>query len=335
MNFKIKMRVAINGFGRIGRAIFKIALDNKIDVVAINDIHGPKDAEYLLKYDSIYGRYQRKVNVKGDYLNVNGKKILILSERDLKKINWKKLKVDIVIEATGAFRDKKKIGQHLKSGAKRVIVTAPSKGVDITIVPGVNDKKLKKSHKIISVASCTTNCLAPITKILNDNFGVRHELVTTIHAYTSSQNLVGGSHKKPRRGRAAALNMIPTTTGASIAVEKVLPELKGQIGGLAVRVPVAVVSLIDLVAELKKDFTEAQVKTAFKKASNKEMRGIVGYTDEPLVSSDFIADLRSAVVDFSGVKKEGNLIKVLAWYDNEYAYSARVVDVIKMIENGR
>jgi glyceraldehyde 3-phosphate dehydrogenase len=325
------MRIAINGFGRIGRAIFRNAIERKIPVAVINHSHGVRDAEYLLKYDSIYGRFNGKVSVKGDYLFVNRKKILIIGERDITKLPWKKLKIDTVIDSTGAFKDRKSLSQHFKSGAKRVFVTAPSEGVDITVVPGVNDNKLNKSDKIISVASCTTNALAPVTKILMDSFGVKNEVMTTIHAYTSSQSLVGGSHKKPRRGRSATLNLIPTTTGASIAVEKVLPKLKGAISGLAVRVPVAVVSLVDVVAQVKKKVTVNMIKQAFKKASKKEMKGIVGYTDENLVSSDFIGDSRSAIVDGNSIQVEGELVKVLVWYDNEWGYSNRVLDVVKKL----
>jgi glyceraldehyde 3-phosphate dehydrogenase len=325
------MRIAINGFGRIGRAVFRSSVERKIPIAVINHSHGVRDAEYLLKYDSIYGRFNGKVSVKGDYLIVNGKKVLIIGERDASKLPWKKLKIDTVIDSTGAFTDRKSLSQHFKSGAKRVFVTAPSEGVDITVVPGVNDDKLHSSDKIISVASCTTNALAPVTKILMDSFGVKNEVMTTIHAYTSSQHLVESSDKKPRRGRSATLNLIPTTTGASIAVEKVLPKLKGAISGLAVRVPIAVVSLVDVVAQVKKKATVNLVKQAFKKAAKKEMKGIVGYTDEALVSSDFIGDSRSAIVDGNSIQVEGELVKVLVWYDNEWGYSNRVLDVVKKL----
>ena len=323
------MRVAINGFGRIGRAIFKIALERKVNIVAINAVHGAEDAAYLLKYDSLYGKYNKKVEVKGDNLVVGDKKIIVLSERDPTKLPWKKLKIDLIIDSTGVFRDRKGLSQHFKAGAKKVIVTAPSKGVDITLVPGVNDSKLSKRDKIISVASCTTNALAPVTKVLNDEFGVKNELMTTIHAYTDSQKLLGGSHKKPRRGRAAALNLIPTTTGASVAVGNVLPKLKGSIEGLAVRVPVAVVSLIDVVAEVKKPVSVEKVKSAFKKVAKGKMKGIIAYTEEPLVSSDFIGNSNSAIIDGQSIQVNGDLVKVLAWYDNEYGYSNRVIDCAK------
>ena len=326
------MRIAINGFGRIGRAIFRSAVERKIPISVINNPHSVKDSEYLLKYDSIYGKFPGKVSRKGDYLIVNGKKILIVSERDPKKLPWKKLKIDIVIEATGAFRDKESLSQHFIGGAKKVIVTAPSKGVDITIVPGVNSKKLKKSHKIISVASCTTNALASVTKVFNDNFGVKNELVTTIHAYTSSQHLVEESDEDHARGRSAVLNLIPTTTGASVAIEEVIPKLKGNISGLSIRVPIAIVSLVDAVMQLKKPVKLEKIKEVLKKASKKEMKGIIGYTEEDLVSSDFIGDPRSAIVIGDKIQVEGNLVKVLVWYDNEWGYSNRVLDVVKMLK---
>ncbi|MAG07596.1 type I glyceraldehyde-3-phosphate dehydrogenase [Candidatus Pacearchaeota archaeon] len=322
------MRVAINGFGRIGRAVFKAAIERGINVVAINNPHGAEDSEYLLKYDSVYGRYDKKVESGKDFIKINGKKVIVIGERDVAKLPWKKLKIDVVVDATGAFRDGESLSGHLKAGAKRVIVTAPSKGVDIVVVPGVNADKLRASHKIISVASCTTNALAPVTKILDDAFKIKSELMTTIHAYTDSQKLLGGSHKKRRRGRAAALNLIPTTTGASVAVESVLPKLKGDISGLAVRVPVAIVSLVDVVAEVKKPVSVDKVKSVFKKSARGQYKGIVGYTEEDLVSSDFVGDTRSAIVDGQSIQVKGDLVKVLAWYDNEFGYSNRVVDVV-------
>jgi glyceraldehyde 3-phosphate dehydrogenase len=325
------MRVAINGFGRIGRSVLKIALKKGVNVVAINNSHGAEDSEYLLMHDSIYGPFEQKVTSKKDSLFIGKKKIIVLGERDPSKLPWKKLKVDVVIDATGAFTDKQSLSMHLEAGAKKVIVTAPAKNPDIVVVPGVNDKDLKKNHKIISVASCTTNALAPITKILHDNFEVKSELMTTIHAYTDNQNLLGGSHKNRRRGRAAALNLIPTSTGASTAVESVLPQLKGNISGLAVRVPVAIVSLVDIVAELKKPFTVDKVKSVLKKAAKGKYKGIVSYTEEDLVSSDFIGNSNSSIVDGLSIQKSGNLVKVLTWYDNEYGYSNRVVDVLKRL----
>ena len=329
------MKVAINGFGRIGRIIFRIAFDRGVDIVAINDVHGVKNAAYMLKYDTVYGRYDKKVSIKGKNLIVNGKTIEVISERDVSKLPWKKLGVDIVIESTGVLRDPKEISKHQKSGAKYVIVTAPCKGgkPDITVILGVNSDKLKKEHKIISVASCTTNCLVPIVKVLNDKFKIKWAMMTTIHAYTNDQDLQDSSNKKIRRGRAAAQNIIPTTTGASESVTEVIPELLGKIKGLAIRVPVICGSLIDLTAELERNFTVNQINNEFKKLSEGKMKGIIGYSEDPLVSSDIIGDSRSAIIDSLTTAKDGNLIRVLAWYDNEYGYSCRVVDVIKMLEN--
>jgi len=329
------MRIAISGFGRIGRVIFRIAFDKGLDIVAINDIHGAENAAYMLKYDTVYGRYDKKISVKGKNLVVDGKTILVLSEKNPAKLPWKKLGVDLVVESSGAFRERKEICLHQKSGSKYVIVTAPCKGrkPDITVVPGVNSDKLKKSHKLISVASCTTNCLVPIVKILNDKFKIKWAMMTTIHAYTNDQALQDSPHKRIRRGRAGAQNIIPTTTGASQSVVEVLPELLGKIKGLAIRVPVICGSLIELTAELKKNFTVNQINNEFKKLSEGNMKGILGYSEDPLVSSDVIGDSRSAVIDSLITEKDGNLIRVLAWYDNEYGYSSRVVEVIEKLEN--
>ncbi|MFH1376602.1 MAG: type I glyceraldehyde-3-phosphate dehydrogenase [Candidatus Woesearchaeota archaeon] len=325
------MRVAINGFGRIGRVVFKLALEKKVNIVAINDVHGPEDAAYLLKYDSTYGRFNGKIKSTKDSIIVNGKKILVLSERDPLKLPWKKLKVDVVVESTGAFTEKEGFLQHLEAGAKKVVITAPAKGQDITIVPGINHKKLKNKHKTISIASCTTNCLAPVLKVLNNKFKIKNALMTTAHAYTNSQGLLDGYHKKPRRGRSAAMNIVPTTTGASQAVIEAMPEMKGKIDGMAMRVPVAAGSIIDLTAELKKRFDVDKINKAFKEASQKELKGILNYTEEELVSSDIIGDSHSVVIDGLNTRKIGKLVKVLAWYDNEFGYSCRVVEVIKML----
>lgn len=325
------MRIAINGFGRIGRTIFKIALQEKLNVVAINDVHGPEDAKYLFKYDSVYGRFKGNVRTKGNYLIVNGKRIQVLSEREPSNLPWKKLNVDIVIESTGVFTEREGSIKHLEAGAKKVLITAPSDSPDITIVPGVNHNKLRKEHSLISIASCTTNCVAPVAKVLNDKFTIKNALMTTAHAYTSSQALLDGSNKKMRRGRAAAVNMIPTTTGAADAVTEALPELKGRIYGLAIRVPIACGSIIDLVAELKKDFTTKSINNAFRKSSRSELKGILEYSEDEIVSSDVIGNSHSAVIDGLSTQKQGKMVKVLAWYDNEYGYSCRVVDVIKML----
>jgi glyceraldehyde 3-phosphate dehydrogenase len=325
------MNIAINGFGRIGIAVLKVCLERKLPVTTINDPHGVESAAYLLKHDTVYGRYDKEVKIDKDFLVVAGKKIKVIAERELEKINWKALKVNVVIESTGAFTDKENASKHLKSGAEYVLITAPSKDPDVTIVPGVNHKKLDKSHKIISVASCTTNCLTPVLKVLHDNFTINRALMTTVHAYTNDQVLHDQSHKKRRRGRAGALNMIPTSTGAAEAVAAVMPELNGKVNGLAVRVPVPVGSLVDLVAELDKSFDVKSVNVAFKKASEKELKGILEYSEEELVSSDVIHNSNSALFDSLSTQADGNLVKVLAWYDNEYGYSCRVVDVIQMI----
>lgn len=325
------MKVAINGFGRIGRTVFKIALQRGVNIVAINDVHGPGDAAYLLKYDSVYGPYDKEVRVGKDYISVGGKRIKVLSEREPEKLPWRKLKIDGVVESTGAFTDRKDAAKHLKAGAKKVIISAPAKYPDITIVPGVNEKKLMKKHKIISMASCTTNCLAPITKVLNDKLGIEKAFMTTVHAYTNDQGLHDTSHKKPARGRAAAANIVPTTSGATEAVIQTIPELKGKLTGLALRVPVICGSIVDLVAKVKKSFNVKMVNKILKKAAEKELKGIIQYTEEPLVSSDIIGNTNSAIVDGSNTQKLGDLVKVLAWYDNEWGYSCRMVDVIKML----
>lgn len=331
---EVIMKVAINGFGRIGRTVLRVCLERGIEVVAINDPHGIKDAEYLLKFDSIYGKYPKKVSVKGDCLIVGGNQIKIIQQRDIRKLNWEKFNVDIVIESTGVFTKPKDARVHLKKGVKYVLVTAPCKQgkPDLTLVPGVNDNKLNKKCKLISIASCTTNCLVPVVKVLNDGFKIQRALMTTIHAYTNDQTIQDAFHKKLRRGRAAAQNIIPTTTGASQSVVEVLPELLGKINGLAVRVPVEDGSLVDLVAEIKKKATVSQINKEFEKASKGKMKGILEYSKDELVSSDVIGNSHSAVIDSLSTQVNGNLVKVLAWYDNEYGYSCRVVDVIEKIK---
>ena len=328
------MRIAINGFGRIGRIVFKVMFERGMNVVAVNDVHGSEDAAYLLKYDSVYGKYGKSVVVKGKNIVVGGKKILILSEREPEKLPWKKLGVDVVVEATGAFRSPDEARRHIKAGAKYVLITAPVKEgkPDLTIVPGVNDEMLKKEHKLISVASCTTNCLAPMVKVLDDSFGLVKGFMTTVHAYTSSQGLVDGSARKPRRGRAAAVNIVPTTSGATDAVVEVLPKMKGKLNGVALRVPVSVGSLVDLVAELKDKADVKKINSAFQKAASGKMKGIIEYSDEELVSSDVIGNSHSTVFDSLDTQVNRNLVKVLAWYDNEWGYSNRVADVVKMLQ---
>ncbi len=326
------MRIAINGFGRIGRQILKIALERKLNVVAINDTHGAESSAYTLKYDSVYGKYDKKVDVKGANIVVDGKTILVLSERDPAKLPWKKLGVGIVIESTGAFTNAKDAMGHIKAGAKKVIITAPAKDPDLTLVPCVNDNWLKSNHKIISVGSCTTNCAATVARALIDAFGVKYAMLTTVHAYTNDQVILDNAHHNVRRGRAAAMNLIPTTTGAAEAVIAVIPELKGRMTGLTVRATLASGSLTDLTMEVTKKTDIAGVNKVLEKASKSTFKGIIEYSTEALVSSDIIGNPHSAVVDSLSTQVDGNLIKVLAWYDNEFGYSNRVVDVLERMK---
>ncbi len=329
------MKIAINGLGRIGRPVLKICLEKGIDVVAVNDLADAKNLAYLLKYDSVYGNYNKKVEAGKDFLKINGKKILVFSVKEPEKLPWKKLGVDVVIESTGLFEDEGY--KHLKAGAKKVIISAPSKKCDVTIVLGVNEEKLKKEHRIISMGSCTTNCLAPVAKVLNDNFGIKKAFMTTVHAYTNDQKILDVPHKKLRRGRAAGVNIIPTTSGATISVAEAIPGLKGKMDGLALRVPVACGSIVDFVAELNKSATKEQINAAFKKAASGKMKGILEYTEDEIVSSDIIKNPHTSIVDglstqVLGSGKSGNLVKVLSWYDNEYAYSCKLVDLIKRLK---
>ena len=327
-------RVAINGFGRIGRATFKAALDKKakFKIVAINDLTTPENLAYLLKYDSAYGTYEKKVSATENALVVNGVKYPVLSEKDPKKLPWKKMKIDTVIESTGIFTDSKGAGQHITAGAKSVVISAPTKSAEVpTVLRGVNDKGMQKA-RIISNASCTTNCIAPPIAILNNAFGVEKSLMTTVHGYTANQNLIDGPHRKdPRRGRAAALNIVPTTTGAAIATTKAIPELEGMFDGISIRVPVPVGSISDITAVLKKDVTVEQINKEFKKASKHPLyKGILGVTEEPIVSTDIIGSPYSSIVDLSFTKVVGgNLVKILAWYDNEWGYSCRLVELVE------
>jgi glyceraldehyde 3-phosphate dehydrogenase len=326
------VKVAINGFGRIGRAIFKIALENKIDVVAINDLAEPKALAYLLKFDSVYGNYDKAVEFGKDFIKVGNKKINIFSEKDPEKLPWKKLGVDIVIESTGVFTDREGAGKHIKAGAEKVIISAPGKNPDITIVLGVNEKELKKEHKIISMASCTTNCLAPIVKVLNDSFGVEKGYMTTVHAYTNDQVILDIPHKKLRRGRAGGVNLIPTSSGATTSVTEVIPELKGKLDGLAIRAPVPCGSIVDFVAILKKPATKEEVNSIMKKEAQGKLKGILQYSEDELVSSDIIKNPNSSIVDSILTQANGNMVKVLSWYDNEYGYSKRIVDLVKYLK---
>ncbi|MCW1928494.1 glyceraldehyde-3-phosphate dehydrogenase [Bhargavaea beijingensis] len=326
--------IAINGFGRIGRMVFRQAiLEDGLNIVAVNASYPPETLAHLLKYDTIHGKFEGDVLTEEDALVVNGKRIQLIAERDPAKLPWEELGVDIVIEATGKFNSRDKAALHLEAGAKKVILTAPGKNEDVTIVMGVNDDKLDLDrHDVISNASCTTNCLAPVAKVLNDEFGIDSGLMTTVHAYTNDQNNIDNPHKDLRRARAAAESIIPTTTGAAKALSLVLPELKGKLHGMALRVPTPNVSLVDLVVDLNRDVSVEEVNDAFIRAAEGPLKGILGYTTEPLVSSDFKTDSRSAIVDGLTTMIMGDRkVKVLAWYDNEWGYSARVVDLTKKV----
>jgi glyceraldehyde 3-phosphate dehydrogenase len=329
------MRVAINGFGRIGRSVFRIldAADD-IEVIAINDLFDNDVLAYLLKYDTVMKGFGQDVKVEGDLLITPNEKVKMLAIRDPKSLPWKELEIDVVVEATGIFRTRESLVPHLEAGAKRVILTVPSKDeIDCTVVIGVNDDELKPEHKIISNASCTTNCLAPMAKVLNDNFGIVEGLMTTTHAYTNDQRLADVPHKDWRRGRAAAENIIPTTTGAAKAVGKVIPELKGKLDGMAQRVPVPDGSIVDLVVEVEKDVTVADIHAAVRVAANSEiMKNVLLYADDILVSSDIVGNSYSSIYDPEFTKVVGGrIVKTLNWYDNEWGYSNRVVDLIRMI----
>jgi glyceraldehyde 3-phosphate dehydrogenase len=325
-----KMKVAINGLGRIGRPVLKLCLDKGIKVVAVNDLTDAKTLAHLLKYDSVYGVYNGDIEVGDGCLKVNGRKIIVLAEPDPANLPWKNLGVDVVVESSGAFTDHEGAYKHIAAGAKKVIITAPGKNSDVTLVLGVNDKSLKKEHQIISLASCTTNCLAPVAKVLNDKFGIKKGFMTTVHAYTNDQRILDLPHKDLRRARAAAVNIIPTTSGATKSVAEAIPELKGKLDGLALRVPVACGSVVDFVAELDKNVTAEEINNAMKQAADKELKGILKYTEQEIVSSDIIGNPHSSIFDSSLTQVlENNFVKVISWYDNEYGYSNRVVDFIK------
>jgi len=329
------IRVAINGFGRIGRLLYRAAMERKanIDFVAVNDITDAKSLAHLLKYDSVHGRPPFDVTVEKETLIVDGKRVQVLSQRDPAQLPWKDLDVYLAVESTGLFTDRESASKHLQAGAKKVLVSAPAKNPDITIVLGVNEDKYDhKKHNILSNASCTTNCVAPVAKVLNDNFGVRAGLMMTAHAYTSDQRLVDLVHRDPRRARAAPLSIVPTTTGAAVAATLVLPELTGRMDGIALRVPVPNVSVVDLTAVLKKDVTKEEVNAAFKRAAEGELKGILDYTEDPIVSIDVNHNPYSAVVDgLCTMITGGNLVKVLAWYDNEWGFSCRMAELIELI----
>ncbi len=330
------IKIGINGFGRIGRQITRIIFEQfagEFDLVAVNDLTDSGTNAHLFKYDSTYGRFNGTVKHDESSITINGDKITVLSERDPAKLPWKDLGADIVIEATGVFRDRDGAGKHLSAGAKKVIISAPAKNEDITIVLGVNDDKYDPAkHHIISNASCTTNCLAPAAKVIHDNFKIVRGLMTTIHSYTNDQRILDLVHKDLRRARAAGLNIIPTTTGAARAVALVIPDLKGKFDGFALRVPTATVSIVDFVANVEKTPASVdEVNAAFKAAAQGPMKGILGYSDEPLVSSDYRGDPRSSIVDGLSTMVKDDMVKVIAWYDNEWGYSTRTVDLAKMI----
>ena len=325
------VKVGINGFGSIGRRVLRIAHGNpEIEIVAINDLTDAKTLAHLLKYDTNYGTFQVDVKSEDNFLIVDGKKIEVTAHRNPADIPWGERGVDVVIEATGVFRSKDQCQAHIDAGAKKVLITAPAKNEDITIVMGVNEKDYDpNNHHIISNASCTTNCLAPFAKIINDKFGIVKGLMTTVHSYTNDQRLLDLPHEDLRRARAASQSIIPTTTGAAQAVSLVLPELKGKFNGFAMRVPTPTVSVVDMTVELANPTTAEEINAAFKEASENELKGILQYTDEPLVSTDFKGSPYSSIIDgLSTMVMEGNMAKIVSWYDNEWGYSCRVVDLI-------
>ncbi|MFD1737134.1 glyceraldehyde-3-phosphate dehydrogenase [Bacillus salitolerans] len=329
-------RIAINGFGRIGRMVFRNAIqEDQLEIVAINASYPAETLAHLIKYDTVHGKFDGEVIPHGDSLIVNGKRVKLLSSRDPLELPWKELNIDIVIEATGKFNSKEKAMLHVQAGAKRVILTAPGKEEDVTIVMGVNEETLDiQNHIVISNASCTTNCLAPVAKVLEEQFGIENGLMTTVHSYTNDQKNLDNPHKDLRRARACAQSIIPTTTGAAKALAKVLPNLQGKLHGMALRVPTPNVSLVDLVVDVKKDVTVEEVNQAFMTASKGSLYGVLDITDEPLVSIDFNTNSHSAIVDGLSTMVMGNRkIKVLAWYDNEWGYSTRVVDLTKFVSS--
>ena len=328
------IKVGINGFGRIGRNVYRVIAEREgIDVLAINDLADARTLSILLKYDSVHGRFKGDVEAKDDVLVVKGKEIRLTKERDPVKLPWKELGVEIVIESTGIFTKKADCEKHLEAGAKKVILSAPAKDqLDATIVMGINENYLKPEHEIVSNASCTTNCLGPLAKVINDNFGIEKGLMTTIHAYTNDQKVTDLMHSDLRRARAAAINIIPTTTGAAKAIGEVIPELKGKLDGMAMRVPVANGSVTDLVVSVKKKVSIEEINNVFKAASENELKGILEYCVDPIVSSDIIDNAHSCIFDsLSTYVIGGNLVKVIGWYDNEWGYSNRMVDLIELI----
>lgn len=337
-----KSRLAINGFGRIGRCFLRSAIKDKefmkmIDVIAINDLTDAKTLAHLFKYDSVFGRFEGNVSADhGNSLSINGLEIAVLSEKDPSKLPWKDMKIDIVLESSGKFSDAKQAEKHItEAGAKRVIISAPAKGPDATIVPGVNENKFdKEKHNIISMASCTTNCLAPVVKIINDRFGIEKGYMTTTHAFTNDQKLLDLPHKDLRRARSATMSIIPTTTGAAKAIGVIIPELEGKIDGMALRVPVSSGSIADMVFTLKKDVSKEEINDALKQASEANMKGVLEYTEDPIVSADVIGNPHSSIVDGLSTMVLGdknNVVKILSWYDNEWGFASRLVSLIKFI----
>jgi len=329
------VKVGINGFGRIGRLVLRSALENKvkdIDIVAVNDLTDAATLAHLLKYDSNFGILENEVRAEGDCLVVDGKKIKVLSEKDPANLGWSKLGVEVVVESTGYFRDAEKAGKHLSAGAKKVIISAPAKGSVATFVLGVNEDKYDPDKdNIVSNASCTTNCIAPVVKVIQDTLGVKKGLMTTIHSYTNDQRILDFPHSDLRRARAAAVSMIPTTTGAAKAVGLVIPELKGKLDGLSIRVPTPTVSIVDVVMQVNKETTKEEVNKILEEAAKGKLKGILGVSREPLVSVDFKKNSLSSIVDADQTFCIGDMVKVLSWYDNEWGYSCRVIDLIKYI----
>jgi glyceraldehyde 3-phosphate dehydrogenase len=333
-----KIRVGINGFGRIGRKVARLAFENdQFEIVGINDLSKPEQIAHLLKYDSVHGTLKEEVKVEGNFLFVGNRKIQLFAEKDPAALPWGSVGADFVYECTGIFTDREKAALHLKGGAKRVIISAPSKDADITLCMGVNENQYDPSkHIVVSNASCTTNCLAPLAKVLDDHFGIARGTMLTVHSYTNDQQLLDLPHKDLRRARAAALSMIPTTTGAAKAVGLVLPQLKGKLDGLAIRVPTPNVSLVDFTGELKKSTTKEEINAAFEAASKGALKGILGYSTAPLVSMDFNGNTASSTIDAECTAvMEGNLVKVISWYDNESGFSARMLDLtLHMVRKG-
>ena len=325
------VRVGINGFGRIGRLVFRAGMAHGgLEFMAVNDLTDAKTLAHLLKYDSVYGKYDGSIEAKGDGIVVDGKEVKVLAIREPGELPWKDLAVDVVLESTGRFVDRENASKHLQAGAKRVVISAPAKNPDKTLVLGVNEKEYEPSaHRVLSMGSCTTNCLAPVVKVLNEEFGIEHGLMTTTHAYTNDQVILDFPHKDLRRARAAGLSMIPTTTGAARALSFVIPEMEGKLDGMAIRVPTPTVSVVDLVARVKKPATVDAVNEAFKRYAEGPMKGILAVSDEPLVSKDYTGNPHSSIVDSLSTKVVGgNLVKVISWYDNEWGFSTRMVEFL-------